>query len=537
MRPRSGRGSSADLGLKHRLLRPAALLGAAFAGAWVISLSPSPTVEPVAAAGVIPTPPSPPPITEDIRTLRAELSQIIPQWRGSKWSVLAISLDRGDTLFNQGAHDSLAPASNMKLVTTVAALHHLGPDFRYQTFLLADGPIVDGRLQGDLILYGTGDPGISSRFYRTNTVVFERLVDQLIARGITTVDGNVMGDGTFFAGPELGPGWKPRDLNDWFAAPVSGLSFNENIITLQVEAGATVGARPIVHVLPDPGVFLMDNFARTVDTRPRPMLWVDRERPGEAIRIGGEMPINGRDLWREMPISNPSLFAASALARVMEEKGVHITGTPQPVTPGRSKVTGRHVWGSRARSFAPVVVARHTSPALVDYLTVVNKQSHNFLAETVLKTMGRVVSGDGSFTGGSRVVMSFLEEQAGIAMAGIEVADGSGLSEDNRMSAAALVRVMEYMSETDLWDTFLETLPEAGRRGELPRMFRTPAARNLRAKTGTLDGVSALSGMVRSADGERILFSIVANGVPESATKRVEDRFGARLAGFRRSGT
>ncbi|GMR12111.1 MAG: D-alanyl-D-alanine carboxypeptidase/D-alanyl-D-alanine-endopeptidase [Gemmatimonadota bacterium] len=535
MRPRSGRGSSADFGLKHRGLGVAALLGAVFAGAWAISFSPSQAVQPVAIASVIPAPPSPPPITEDLRALRAELSRIIPEWRGSRWSVLAISLDRGDTLFNQGARNPLAPASNMKLVTTAAALHYLGPRFRYQTFLLADGPVVEGRLQGDLILYGTGDPGISSRFYRTNTVVFEMLVDQLIARGITTVDGKVMGDGTFFRGPELGPGWNPRDLNDWFAAPVSGLSFNENTVNLQVEAGATVGARPIVRVLPDPGVFLMDNFARTVDTRPRPMLWIDRERPGEAIRIGGEMPLTGRDLWREMPISNPSLFAASALARVMEKKGVHITRTPQPVTPGGSRVTGRHVWGSRAGSPAPRVVARHTSPALFDYLTVVNKQSQNFLAETVLKTMGRVVVGDGSFAGGSRVVESFLEKQAGVAMDGIEVADGSGLSEGNRVSAAALVGVLEYMSGTDLWDTFLETLPEAGRRGELPRMFRTPAARNLRAKTGTMDGVSALSGMVRSEDGERILFSIVANGVPESATKRVEDRFGARLAGFRRA--
>ncbi len=167
---------------------------------------------------------------------------------------------------------------------------------------------------------------------------------------------------------------------------------------------------------------------------------------------------------------------------------------------------------------------------------MVNKESHNFLAESVLKTIGRVASGDGSFEGGSRAIMAFLDEQAGLDMTGIQVADGSGLSEGNRVSAAGLVKVLEYMSGTDFWDTFLETLPEAGSRGGLPRMFRTPAARNLRAKTGTLDGVSALSGMVRSADGERILFSIMANGVPESATKRVEDRFGARLAGFRRTG-
>lgn len=511
-------------------------MGAVFAGAWLLSLGSPPEPEPVVAASIVPPSPLQPPLAEDVRTLRAELGRIVPEWRGAEWSVLALSLDRGDTLFAQGAHDPLAPASNMKLLTTAAALHHLGPGFRYQTFLVADGPVVDGRLEGDLILYGTGDPGLSSRFYRSNTVVFEELVDQLLAQGITTVDGKVMGDGTFFRGPELGPGWNPRDFNDWFAAPVSGLSFNENIVTLQVESGGYVGARPIVHIFPDSAAFLMDNFARTVDTRPRPMLWVDREHPGAAIRVGGEMPLNGRDLWREMPIFNPSFFAASALVRVMEQKGVRVTRTPQPVTAGASRVTGRRVWGPGAGSVDPHIVARHTSLPLEDYLRVVNRESHNFLAESVLKTIGRVASGDGSFEGGSRAIMAFLDEQAGLDMTGIQVADGSGLSEGNRVSAAGLVKVLEYMSGTDFWDAFLETLPEAGSRAGLPRMFRTPAARNLRAKTGTLDGVSALSGMVHSADGERILFSIMANGVPESATKRVEDRFGARLAGFRRTG-
>jgi len=523
-------------GLQISVPRIATFVVAVLAGAWLTSLLPQTAIQASEVASVIPTPSAPSPLTEDVRTLRAELNRIIPEWSGSEWSVLAISLDRGDTLFNQSAHNPLAPASNMKLVTTAAALHHLGPEFRYQTFLLADGPIVDGRVQGDLIIYGTGDPGISSRFYPTDWFVFQRLVDQLLELGITEVDGKVMGDGTFFRGPELGPGWNPRDLNDWFAAPVSGLSFNENVVTIQVEAGPTLGARPIVHVLPDSLPFLMDNFARTVNRTPRPMLWVDREHPGEAIRIGGEMQLGGRDLWREMPVSNPSLFAASVLARVMEDKGIRVRGTPQPVSPGESKITGRHVWGSPMNSPRPVIVARHTSPALLDYLAVVNKRSHNFMAETVLKTIGRVVDGDGSFAGGSRTVMKFLHEQARLDMTGIVVADGSGLSGANRVSAAGLVGLLEYMSETDLWDTFLETLPEAGRRGELPRMFRTPAARNLRAKTGTLDGVSALSGMVRSADGERILFSIIANGVPELASKRVEDRFGARLAGFRRSG-
>ena len=157
------------------------------------------------------------------------------------------------------------------------------------------------------------------------------------------------------------------------------------------------------------------------------------------------------------------------------------------------------------------------------------------MAETIIKTIGRIASGEGSFEGGARAVQSFATREAGIESDQIRAVDGSGLSESNRTSAGALVGLLLHVAQSDNWDAFVSTLPEAGRRS-LRRMYGTRAARNLRAKTGTIDGVSALTGIVTTQDGETLMFSILSNQLRSTgAAKRVEDRIGARLADFRRS--
>jgi len=166
---------------------------------------------------------------------------------------------------------------------------------------------------------------------------------------------------------------------------------------------------------------------------------------------------------------------------------------------------------------------------------VVNKESHNLYAELIFKTLGRVLRGDGTFEGGVEVVEAFLVNEVGVNPEELSLEDGSGLSANNRASASVFVQTLGYMARSQHWASFWESLPEAGNPRELRRMYRTPAARNLRAKTGTIDRVSALSGLVRSGNGERILFSILANDVPStSAAKRVEDRIGGQLANFER---
>jgi D-alanyl-D-alanine carboxypeptidase/D-alanyl-D-alanine-endopeptidase (penicillin-binding protein 4) len=474
-------------------------------------------------------------LDQRILALRAELEGAVESLGGrtARFGVLAISLETGDTLFDHGGHELLAPASNMKLLTTAAALHHLGADFRYRTFLLANGPVEGGRLRGDLVLYGTGDPGLNDQVPGGQTAPFEALADSLAAAGVQVIEGDVVGDGTFFGGPLLGDGWDPDDLNDWFAAPTSGLSFNENVVTLRlVPVGA--GLSPEVLTIPEGADIPVTLSIGGDGGRVR----IRREDPTAPIAIEGSLARGAREVWRQMTVSDPPRYAASVFYHVLESRGISVVGGVRTVTDaGESQVTARTLWAPavRPREAQPRVIASYQSPPLLDYLKIVNKKSHNLFAELTLKTLGRVVEGDGSYAGGSRVITRFLADDVGADTAGLRVLDGSGLSGLNRVRAATFVDVLGHMARTPLWDAYWETLPEAGNPRELRRMYQTPAAGNLRAKTGTIARVSALSGVVRSANGERILFSILANDVPSTyGAKRIEDRIGARLASFER---
>jgi D-alanyl-D-alanine carboxypeptidase/D-alanyl-D-alanine-endopeptidase (penicillin-binding protein 4) len=478
-------------------------------------------------------------VSEEVPQLASEIQRLIDanRWPSARWSVLAVSLDTGDTLFARDPDLLLAPASNVKILTTAAALHHLGPDFRFRTFLLADGNIRDGVLEGDLVLYGTGDPAISDRFFGTREAVLERLVMQLQEAGITRVTGDIVGDASLLPGPWLASAWDPEDLNDWFAAPISALSFNENVVTLRVEAAGDVGRAPVVHTIPDGAELPIANHAVTVAGRSRTGLAILRETPRDSLAVEGELRVGAADVWRRMTVSDPPAFAASVLRSTLMTAGIGVDGGSRgAVGPGRSLLPQDPLWAPAIRPGPhPRILAVHDSPRLEELLAVVNKESHNLYAELILKTLGRVVAGDGTFTGGAGVVESFLAQEVGVSPDHVHLEDGSGLSATNRASAGVFIAVLEYMAQSPHWESFWFTLPEAGNPRELRRMYRTRAARNLRAKTGTIDRVSALSGLVRSANGERLLFSILANDVPStSAAKRIEDRIGGRLADFSR---
>jgi PBP4 family serine-type D-alanyl-D-alanine carboxypeptidase len=276
--------------------------------------------------------------------------------------------------------------------------------------------------------------------------------------------------------------------------------------------------------------------ARTVAPGRRSRVWLFRETPQDPIGIEGEIPLGGRDVWRQLPVPDPLQFTGTQMRQALARNGVNITGTVRITRdPTASRISGDPTFLADNGRVPPQILAVHTSPPILDILRVVNKESNNFLAESVLKTVGRVASGDGSFEGGSKAVESFLVSQVGVQPEEIRVLDGSGLSEGNLISPRVFVRTLEYLSGSPFWEQFLATLPEAGVRRELGRMYRSPAARNLRAKTGTMDGVSALSGLVRTRSGERILFSILSNEVAsEYRAKRAEDQLGIRLASLTR---
>ncbi len=473
---------------------------------------------------------------QDLEQLRARLSNAIAPstWRGATWGVMVRSLDTGDTLFALEADEPLAPASNLKLLTTAAALRVLGPEYRFRTYLLTNGNVVDGVLEGDLVLYGTGDPGISDRFYRKKEDVFRVLVDQLTQLGIHTVRGDLVGDASFFAGPLRPEGWDPADLNDAFAGAVSALSFNENVVSFRVVAGRA-GETPSFYTIPENTGLDVLNAARTVAADARPRIAILRDAPLDPIRIEGNLLTGARDVWREITVPIPARFAASAFRATLEEGGIALLGGLRVVDDADASLLGQPgVTAPALGRRSARILARHVSDPLSVYLAVVNKESNNLFAELVFRALGRAASGVGSSEAGSAAVRTALGE-LGVDMTDVVQLDGSGLSSGSRVSASTFVEVMETMADGPVWAEYWASLPEAGSRRELGRMFGTPAAGNLRAKTGTIEGVSALSGLVRSRNGERLAFSLMVNGTRSNGrAKAVENQVGALLAGFGR---
>ncbi len=478
----------------------------------------------------------PPAVAAAVLELRSDIDRMITSahWRGAQWSVTVVSLDRGDTLVSVSPDLPLAPASNMKLFTTAAALYYLGPQFRYSTFLLTDGKVENGVLIGDLIIYGTGDPTFSDRFGQ-KMAAWNAFADSLAAQGVHEVRGNIVADASYFEATSTAEGWQQDYMNASYAATPSALSFNENIATLQIKPGAEAGFKPEVKLIPGGEGIALVNEATTV---PRGRSWINVMRTAYdgPILVRGQIGKSTLGLLRSVPVSDPPRYAAAVMRETLTKRGIQVTGQVTAVQTSReSPVTGRLIFAPAFSNNSPLrVLAVHESPALINILEVVNKKSHNLLAEQSLRTVGRVAFGEGSAEAGARAVQHLLDTEAAGAMK-LQMIDGSGLSDQNRVTTRSIIHLLAFMAKSRMWNDYSFTLPEAGARDGLHRMYRTGAEHNLRAKTGTIDHVSALSGYVRASNGERLAFSIISNNVPSTfRAKRIEDSIGVRLASFDR---
>jgi D-alanyl-D-alanine carboxypeptidase/D-alanyl-D-alanine-endopeptidase (penicillin-binding protein 4) len=470
-------------------------------------------------------------------SLRAELERLIQGagWPNDRWSVLVVSLDRGDTIYSHSPDLMLAPASNVKLFTSAAALYYLGPHFRFNTFLLADGAVRDSVLEGNLVVYGTGDPTIAGRFGRS-TSVWEAFADSLLSQGIRQVTGDVVGDASYFRGPGTGQGWQDSYIDAAYAAPASALTYAENIATLRIRPAAQAGWRPEVTLVPGGDGIGIVNQANTV-AQGATTIRVFRSSYGGPLMVHGQIPQRSPGVLRAVPVSDPARYAAAVFREVLQSRGITVLGEVRSVEREEdSAVTARSVFAPAFDRRTPVrVLAIHNSPPLQQILEVVNKRSHNLLSEQVLRAMGRVAVGEGSVEGGIKAVRHMLEREGGGESLELELFDGSGLSSLNRASARTFIQLLSLMHHSPMWESFWATLPETGARDGLRRMGRTAADGKLRAKTGTINNVSALSGYVQAANGERLAFSIVSNNVPSTwRAKRIEDAMGVRLASFTR---
>jgi D-alanyl-D-alanine carboxypeptidase/D-alanyl-D-alanine-endopeptidase (penicillin-binding protein 4) len=452
-------------------------------------------VQPVTAASA--------PAPLGVRALPAEFDRIFgtPAFDRMQWGVIVQSLDSGRVLYERNATKLMMPASNMKIVTLAAAAERLGWDYTWETRLIPTGPIEGGTLRGDLVVAGTGDPTINGRS-GSPTAVFERWAETLSAGGLRRIEGRIVADASAFDAEGLGAGWAWDYLGAGYAAPVSALQFNEDVVDVLVRPGAVEGAPALVAVRQVESGLEVDN--RVVTGPGDAVLFSVRRLPGSnTLHLAGTIGVAAKEAVRTATVESPGLFFAGVLRRVLREKGIDVIGPAL----GLEELPVRPVVdGARA-----LIV--HKSPPLSEAAAVLMKVSQNLYAETFLKTLGAGAAAPGSAAAGQDVVRSVLQGW-GVAPEEYVLADGSGLSRYNYVTPQMLVKVLRRLYlDARHRDAFISTLPVGGQDGgTIAKRFKgTKAEGNVRAKTGTISNVRALSGYVTTLDGERLVFSIIAN--------------------------
>jgi len=467
-----------------------------------------------------------------------------PAARSAFWGIQIVDLGSGKTLDQQNPDRSFIPASNAKLFTTALALTRLGPDFTFQTRVMADqAPDAGGRIAGDVRLVGGGDPNLSARAipYRKGPVTgdplaaLEDLAGQVAARGVVRIDGDIVGDDTWYVWQPYGTGWAIEDPLSDDGPPVSALTVNDNTITLSVHPGAAPGDMAALALNPPVEFYRLDNRVRTVAAGAERRLHFERAPGSMDALVWGAIPLRdqGQDLL--LGIEDPALYAATALRQLLEERGIAVAGRAVARHQYPNGVGG--LGGTTAQAPAPMPMptpmpdsgfelARRTSAPLLEDLRITDKVSQNLHAELALRAVARARRNIGSFEAGWEEMKAFLEE-AGIHPEAYNLLDGSGLSRLNLVTPAAVVQLLRRMFASPARADWISLLPAGGVDGTLSGRFAgNPDAGRIHAKTGSLTHVNALAGYVERRDGRWIAFSMLVNNYngPAAEIRAVMDR-------------
>lgn len=442
--------------------------------------------------------------------IRAALSSS-PAARTAYWGIEIADLASGKSLFRLNADHFYLPASNTKIFTTALALARLGPEYRMHTTVFQEGR--------DLVLHGGGDPNLSGRSFPYETgadrgdplAAIESLADQVVAHGVSRVEGNVVGDDSAFVFEPYAEGWSIRDAIGEDGAPVSALAVNDNSIELAVAPGAAEGAPARISWSPSLAVFDVDNEILT-DSRVEKRVHVDREPGSRHMRLWGAVPLFDSGTPRTLAVDDPARFAALALMDALQRRGVVVNGT----------AVARHLYPG-AYPIAPpsnsTQIAERVSPPLLEDLRLTGKLSQNLHAEMILRLVARERTGVGSRVAGLTELRQFLDE-AGIDGEQYNLHDGSGLSRLNVVTPKAIVSLLRYMGLGPLRENWMSVFAVGGVDGTLSARFNGKRERGrIQAKTGSLTHASTLSGYVTRRDGRVLVFSILANNFNGSASE------------------
>ena len=454
-------------------------------------------------------------------TLTAAIDTLLQDQRfvGSQVAVQVRDAETGEVLYDRNGQTRMLVASNTKLLSSAAAVDGLGVDHRFRTELLGTRSPQGGVLLSDLYLRGGGDPTMLAEDYR-------ELAVSLREAGVRELRGDLVADDSYFDDVPYGTGWAWDDEPYYYDAATSALTvapdtdYDSGTVIVRTSPGAQVGDPVEIGLQPQTGVLDIVNRATTGPTGSAKTLSVERQHASDTVLVTGSMPLGAATDNEWVAVQDPTEYAADVFARALRAEDIRLLGDVVEGTTPAGATT----------------LAGHESMTVGELLTPYLKLSNNLHAEALVKALGAETSGEGSWSAGLVAVRSWLTAQ-GVEAGAMRLVDGSGLSRMGNVRAEDLTDLLVTVRDEPWFDTWYDALPIAGNPDRFTggtlrsRMRNTAAANNLHGKTGSLTGVTSLSGYVTNADGRELAFAMVSNNYL-SSPRSVEDALGVTLASW-----
>ncbi len=445
-----------------------------------------------------------------------QLNQLVmnePNLKGAIAGISIRSAKSGEILYQHAGDIRLRPASNLKLITATSALSALGDNYRFSTEILTDGKLEGNKLTGNLYLRGKGDPTLLQED-------LDALAKKIKKAGVDVVFGNVIADDTWYDDERYSIDLTWSDETYYYGSAVSGLTASPNkdydsgTVIVEVSPGEKAGTKAEISVQPSNNYVKIINNTKTVQKDEKKDIDIIREHGENVITIEGTIPVNAKPIQEWMTVWEPTGYALAVFKQSLAKQGIHVIGTE----------------GIAKTPDSAALLATDLSIPLKELLVPFLKLSNNGHGETLVKEMGHVRYGEGSWEKGINVVKEELRKN-GVDPSGMVIRDGSGISHVNLVSANDLSKLLYSVQSQTWFPAFLHALPIAGNSdrhvgGTLRNRLKSPEmAGKVKAKTGTITTVSSLSGYLKTRSGEDLIFSILLNNLMNDAHgKPIEDK-------------